>query len=322
VPSAPAAEIVLRPTANPSGTIVRLGDVAELRGGLDRSSENLAEVPLMPAPAPGTKRFLGVREVRDMLQASGVSVSSHRFTGSTQVTVEGEMPEALRRRVGSMTTAQLGQVEKDLCESIKRHLNSLAAMDEPWLITVRLEDEQLRQLAEAAVPWTIQGGSEPWLGPQSLTIAYETPGGKGTMTVEAEAALPAPVVILTRPMARGMTLSRADVALMRLSDAKSIQPHRTEDPHLKLEDVLGKVVRRPLREGQVLTGSMIEAPTLVKRGQNVVVVALAGGIRITTEARAKQSGTEGELIYVETLDSREPFAALVSGVREVQVIGR
>jgi flagella basal body P-ring formation protein FlgA len=119
-----------------------------------------------------------------------------------------------------------------------------------------------------------------------------------------------------------MTVSRADVALARPVDTANVSPHRTENPLRKLEDAIGQVVRRPLREGQILTPSMIEAPTLVRRGETVTVIALAGGIRIETVARAKQAGTEGELIYVETLDTREPFAAQVSGAGEVQIIGR
>lgn len=315
-----AAEIALRPSASPGATIVRLGDVADLRGAPEGSLERLADFPLMPAPAAGTKQFVTVRQIRDMLQAGGVSLVAHRFTGASQVAIGGETPEALRQRVGRVTPAQLLQVEDDLRAAIARHVTTLSKADKPWQVDLALDTLELRQLAEASLPWTIDGGREPWVGRQSVTVHYETPGGKGSMAIEAVVSLPEPVIVLTRPLARGVTITRADVALAPPSE--SLSPHRSEDPLHKLEDVIGKVVRRPLRVDQVLTPSMIEEPTLVRRGETVIVVALAHGIRITTEARAKQSGKDGELIYVETLDTREPFAAQVSGVREVQVIGR
>jgi flagella basal body P-ring formation protein FlgA len=346
--NAAAAEIVLRPHASPTGSIVRLGDIAELRGAAGRVSGSLAETPLTPAPAPGTKQFLSVREIRDLLQASGVSLAGHRLSGAAQVVVERKTPDTLRRRVGRLTDEQLAQVEEELRESIRRHLLALAEVDEPWVVATWLESEQLRQLAEAPVPWTIEGGREPWIGPQELTIAYETPGGKGSMTILADVAQPEPIVVLTRAISRGETLTRADVALAlppsreralsrsgfvpqgnseqapSRSTSRSDSPHArpTDEPLRSLEDAIGKVARRSLQQGQPLAPSMLEEPTLVHRGETVKVVALAHGIRVTTEARAKQSGAAGELIYVETLQAREPFAAQVSGRREVQVIGR
>ena len=42
-------------------------------------AKKLAAVPLMPAPAPETERFLRKREVADMLAANGVEVGGHPF---------------------------------------------------------------------------------------------------------------------------------------------------------------------------------------------------------------------------------------------------
>ena len=313
------AEVLLRPIATPGGTVVRLGDIADLRGGPVPELQALADRPLMPAPPPGTKRFLSVREIRDVLVAGGMDLAEHRFTGAAQVAISGHTPEALRRRVGSLSPLALRRVEADLGESIRRYLSKMAQADEPWLIELALDDDQRRQLAEAPVPWLIEGGGSPWVGHQTLTIVYQTTVGTGRMAVEADVSLPEPVAVLTRPLQRGDFLSRADVALVRPTGDVA---QRTDDAFHALEDIVGKIARRPLREGLVLAPSMIEAPTLVRRGQLVSVVAIAHGIRIKMEARARQSGAAGDLVQVETLDTREPFAAQVSGDGEVQVIGR
>jgi flagella basal body P-ring formation protein FlgA len=293
--------------------------VAEIRGTAEQAEQDLVNLPLMPAPAPGTKQFLTLRQVRDMLEAGGLPVAEHRFTGASHVVLRGETPLALQQRIGRLTSAQLQRVEEDLRGAIAAYLDDSAG-DEPWRITVKLEEQQLRQLAEASIPWTITGGSAPWTGPQALSVFYETPGGTAQLAVEAEVALPEPVVVVTTPLRRGMTLGRADVTLERLSEDDGAW--QAEDALHSVDEVVGKVAKRTLREGQVLTSSMIEEPTLVRRGQTVRVVALGVGIRVTMFARARQPGTKGALIYVETLDTREPFAAQVSGMREVQVVGR
>ena len=55
--SATAADIAMRATAAPQGTVVRLGDVADVSAESKQEAERLAAMPLMPAPAPGTERF-------------------------------------------------------------------------------------------------------------------------------------------------------------------------------------------------------------------------------------------------------------------------
>lgn len=319
-PGGEAAEITLRATATPEGSVVRLADVAEIRSAAGQDLERLSAFPLMPAPAPGTKQFLTARQIRDMLQAAGSAMTGHRFTGAAQVAIVGDLPPALLRRVGRLTASELRNLEQGLHDSIVRHLQQVASADEPWQVELSVEADQLRQLAEAAAPWTIAGGAEPWTGSQTFSVAYETPGGPNRLEVAAEVSQPEPIIVVAAPLTRGATVGRADVRLTRPTAEHS--RYLTDNAFHSLEDVVGKVARRTLAEGQVLTPSMIEEPTLVRRGQTVRVVAIAAGIRVTTFARARQSGTQGELIYVETLEDREPFAAQVRGVREVQVLGR
>ena len=70
-------------------SVVRLGDVAEIATADRQQARQLAVVPLMPAPAPGTERFLRKREIQDMLAANGVEVGDIHFTGAEQVAICG-----------------------------------------------------------------------------------------------------------------------------------------------------------------------------------------------------------------------------------------
>src|ERR1700704_6715801 len=82
-----AVDIKLRERVAPHGSVVRLGDVAEIATADRQQARQLASLPLMPAPAPGTERFLRTREIQDMLSAQGVDIGSLRFVGAAQVVI-------------------------------------------------------------------------------------------------------------------------------------------------------------------------------------------------------------------------------------------
>ena len=52
----------------------------------------------------------------------------------------------------------------------------------------------------------------------------------------------------------------------------------------------------------------------MKRGEEIAVYARGGGIQVRTVARARQDGARGELIGVESLEAKEPFDAVVTGI--------
>ena len=85
-----AADIILRESANPLGTIVRLGDVADIRTNDVAIMDRLSAIPLMPTPATGTVQHLRAKEIRDMLRAQGIAWSAHRFSGAISVKVGRE----------------------------------------------------------------------------------------------------------------------------------------------------------------------------------------------------------------------------------------
>lgn len=83
--TAMGAEITFRESATPTrGGLVRLGDVAEVRGF---DAGRLVELPLMPKPAPGDGQLLSAQAVREMLAAQGEPPASHRFGGAYFVRV-------------------------------------------------------------------------------------------------------------------------------------------------------------------------------------------------------------------------------------------
>ena len=79
---------------------------------------------------------------------------------------------------------------------------------------------------------------------------------------------------------------------------------------------------RGRRRARSSTTDALRTPALVRRGDVVTVYARSAGIRVRTAARARDDGSQGDLVSVESLLDRSTFFARVSGIREVEVYAR
>ncbi len=135
-----------------------------------------------------------------------------------------------------------------------------------------------------------------------------------TVYVRTEIKARSSILVAARPLRRGARVSREDVSAA-LRDVRRIHGQWYTDP----EEVVGQQVRLPLRQGEPLTASQLEAPLLVERGERVLLEA--GGsaaIRITSRGRALDDGHQGERIRVENLDSGQEVEGRVIGEGRVR----
>ena len=84
-------------------------------------------------------------------------------------------------------------------------------------------------------------------------------------------------------------------------------------------NVVGKEAVRSLPAGQPLDKNLIRAPLLVYSGEVVTVVGRNAGIVVRMPARARDNGSRGDLVTVESLLDRKTFLARVSDLHEVEV---
>lgn len=83
-----ATEVRLRSQTRCSSAVVRLGDVAEIHCDDPHLAEVLADIPLRPAPQPGSLHTVSQQELRQLLVLSGVASSALELTGSDQVVIQ------------------------------------------------------------------------------------------------------------------------------------------------------------------------------------------------------------------------------------------
>lgn len=108
------------------------------------------------------------------------------------------------------------------------------------------------------------------------------------------------VVVTRNPIARNHTISNEDITVLRMNI--SGLPH---DVAMGVDDVVGKMAKRYIGANKVLRSEWIDSPTIVDKGDRVLMVAQMGTLRITAMGEVKKSGRAGERIPVVNLDSKK-----------------
>lgn len=94
-------------------------------------------------------------------------------------------------------------------------------------------------------------------------------------------------------------------------------PRNGGDAILEKEQLLGKLVRRSLRQGQVFQSHMVQSAPVIRRGDRVSVTVRGSGFEISREGEAIDEGGVGDTIRVR-LSQREIVSGQVKG--EAQVV--
>ena len=131
-----------------------------------------------------------------------------------------------------------------------------------------------------------------------MRFAVRCPGpGAGRLEYIVRARISASVVVLVAPVSANEVLTDAHLTVGQ-RDITSIA-----DPVTAPNDAVGQTSRRSLRAGDVLRNSSLTAPTLVKRGDAVVMIARIEGIEVSTAGEALDAGAKGATIRVKNSTS-------------------
>lgn len=311
-----AAEIRLRPAAQCDSRLIVLGDVAEVFATEHEEMQRLSAVELFPGPAVGEKRFVDIREIRDLLAIKGINLANITFSGASQVVIRGQAEIVASVAQPTINDAARRVATQRVTEALVGYLSDHAGETKRWNVKIELNDQQTEALAGTS-SLEISGGAQPWVGRQTFRVVDRQATGEYATTIEAEVTLPAMIVVATRTLPRGAVVHAADLQV------QATRPHEAQlESFGRVEDVVGQELRRSIGAGQVLTQGDLRPPILVRRGDPVTVYARSPGIQVRTTARAAEDGALGDLITVESLSDRKRFFASVSGIQEVEIYAR
>lgn len=269
--------------------IITVGDV------FSGVTEN-ADFYLAPAPEPGKKMVLGTRDLVRISEALGLGWTPdayhHRtvLRRSSEAVDSYDIQEAVQRELAKQLGARKFEAElanKNMRLSVPEGAGDTVEVE-------RLHYDAARQTFEATVSVA------------SMPAVKQQVSGRLHHIVE--------VPVLVTPLRRGDVITRNDVDFIELR-ADSV----TDTTIVDADKLVGQMPRRGIAAMQPVASSDIIPPQLVKKGELVVMHLNANGMNLTTQGRAVQNGSEGDIIRIENETSGQIITAVVTGRRAVTV---
>jgi flagella basal body P-ring formation protein FlgA len=122
------------------------------------------------------------------------------------------------------------------------------------------------------------------------------------------------VVVAAGPLARQELIGAQDLRLERREiSGRGARPFR------RVEDVIGKQPTRAIDANEVLTPSVVDRPTVIKRGSAVKLIFESAALRVETAGVAEEAGKLGDLIQVKNASSGKVLRGVVLDARQVRL---
>ncbi len=308
--SAEAGEIRLRPECRCAGTIVLLGDVAQINDKDPARAKSLSSVSLFPAPT-GT-RIVTRQEIMTRVALQVSDLSGMTFVGPRQVKLyHGSSDVVPARRT---TAAERNTATRRIKTAILRRVEEAGDQGQFLQVACELDDDQVRLIAAADHELVIDGGKAPWPGTQKFNVQVAVAGRPRRVEVQANLAVQRAALFVVRPIRRGELMKPDHVELRPVPTNANV-----DDLVYHVDDVVGKEATRQMAPGVILSKAAVRAPRLVQRGDLVEVVAVASGVRVRTKGIALDEGSRGQLVIVQSPDRKKKYSARVVDFRRVEI---
>lgn len=123
-----------------------------------------------------------------------------------------------------------------------------------------------------------------------------------------------PVIKTIRPVNRGDILTKGDVAVEVVPSNRILRNAMTS-----LDDVVGNQAIRNMGMGRVITVNSLQKPTLVKKGDQVTLIAQNGAMKITAPGIVREKGFKDSLIQVLNIQTKKMVYGMVMDSKTVKV---
>jgi len=295
------ATIRLKEKAMVQGAEIHLGDIGRIASADPHLEQKLDGLVVAKAPQPGQSRQISADYLRLRLKQLDFAPGTMTLTGSDQVQVARDSIEVSEEEIAKIVDEFI-------------HTNRI------WGdAVVKVKDLQVsadRSLPKGSTTYQIvppdHMGS---LSTLPLAIVFNVDGSfQKTIRANVKVEAMAPVVITAKPIGRLKPISEEDLK-MQVTDLVGLPTGVITE----IDDIIGKRARRNIQAGEFLRSDLIEMPPLVKRGDMVVIVAEAEGLKVTAIGEVKSAGRLGERVKVVNLASNKRLSARVVDNKTVKV---
>ncbi|HTY60976.1 MAG TPA: flagellar basal body P-ring formation chaperone FlgA [Acidobacteriota bacterium] len=280
---------------------VLLKDIAVLSGPDERQLEKIGNIKILDAPAFGETEMPSRNQISARLQAAAGPLPDGTISGASAVRIRLQGRQITADEIRPMLRARI--VESTSWKESEIRIPSIGSLNG---IELPPADAGFRMAAAGAV-----------FGKKNILVPLEIlQGGKNLRSywISADVVIHADVLAAGRKISQGETFAPGDIE-KKYVEIPDIRADYARDP----DEVVGKVSRRGLLPGVLLTREAISDPLFVKSGETVRLRLERNGIRLTSLAKAEQDGQLGQFIRVRSIDFSTYLKAQVIGHSEVRV---
>lgn len=220
--------------------------------------------------------------------------------------------------IGSLSTSSYAAVNyqshADIYQAVTDYINATLDTDSDYEISIAQLDNRLKlpkcpSRLQAFTPST----SSLQAGRLSIGVRCQNPGWSIFTSVTLK--IYANVVVLTQPIRRGQILTRHHLTTVKRDTAK------LRNGYFKRIDLVeNKQAKRNLAAGTALNRGLVTEPTLIKRGERIIISASAPNFDIRMQGLALMDGIKGQAIRVKNVSSGRTIAAKVVKAGLVSVV--
>ncbi|MDO8607199.1 MAG: flagellar basal body P-ring formation chaperone FlgA [Phaeospirillum sp.] len=282
----------LKSSVSLEGDVIRLGDLWENIGGK-------ADTPLANAPQPGKRITLETRWLAAVAQSYGID---WRPANAFERTVVERVGQTVDHRV----------IETELREALRLE-------GAPANASIEIAN---RAGLQVVVPGNVAAtvGIRDVIYDQRMnrfTAVVEVPAGAANATrvkVGGSVFASARIPVLAHPMARGDTITEADIQWV---DVREEVLRR--DIVTNIRQMIGQEPRYQLRAGAPVRTVELQKPVVVAKNTTVTMIVKTRFMSLTAQGRAVEDGSTGDVIRVTNIHSKQTVDARVDGPGQVSV---
>ena len=138
--------------------------------------------------------------------------------------------------------------------------------------------------------------------------AVRCPAPDWTLYITVTVAQSENVVVAARPVTAGHAFTADDLSLVALP----VQQFAGRQVYFDPAQLIGSQADMSLATGMPITSDAVQAPVVVKAGQTVTVNVVSGGVELSLDATAEQTGRIGDTILLTNPSTGRRFSAQVT----------
>ena len=297
---AATVSIVVNSDSQVRGPALTLGDIATVSGDPAARVKALRELKLGDAPDPGTTVFMTPESLEPRLAANRIDFSEIAWEVPSQFKISTLFQPVNGAKIADAAKIFLAQTAMG---------STVNMVDMPSDIQAPLG--KLELLPE------LSGGIR-YNGVTIVNVAIRADGRSFLKTpVRFEVRRYQEVVVAAGNLNAGDILTEQSVRLERLDTGAMPAGYLTETGK-----AVGLQVRYPMPPGSVLSERSLTRPILIKRGEQVRIVARIGEIEIYANGVSYSQGAVGDLIRVQNTTTKKILTGRVQEDKTVLVINQ